>query len=88
MKGTHTGCVEKVTLPRLLRTVMNERGLNQTEAADAIGTSQVNVSRWLKGTFPKPDSYEGLCKFLNVNLDQLGALIIRTERVKWERQQW
>lgn len=80
--------MDKVTLPRLLRTVMNERGLTQMQTAAEIGTSQNNVSRWLQGTFPKAEFYEGLCKFLNVNLDQLGALIIRTERVKWERQQW
>ena len=84
----HTEYMDKVTLPRLMKTVMTERGLTQTDAARLIGTSQNNVSRWLNGTFPKAEFYEGLCKFLGVNLDQLGALIIRTERVKWEREQW
>jgi transcriptional regulator with XRE-family HTH domain len=75
-----------MTLPAALRAEIKSRGITQADAADIIGASKANLTRWIKnGQAPRPENYDSLCEFLGVDMDRLGSLIIQTERAKWER---
>lgn len=79
--------MEALTLPDALRQQMAKSGSTQAQAAAEIGTSQENVNRWIGGTKPKPQFYEQLCVYLDVSLEVLGGMIVRTELAKIGRGQ-
>lgn len=53
----------KAKLVSLLQTIIDERGLTQTNAAEVIGIGQPDVSRMLRGHF-RDFSVERLMRFL------------------------
>lgn len=53
-------------LAKMLKQIMKERHLTQTELAKQIGVTRPSISYWLKGSIPAGDNLEKLCRFLNV----------------------
>lgn len=57
-------------LRRALSARMAELGMNQTDAAAALGVSQSRVSRWLNGQPPSYERVPILARFLGVSEDE------------------
>ena len=56
----------------ILKEVMIEQDLNQTELAVKIGLKQSQVSEWLKGkSKPGYDSLKSICRALGVSGDRI-----------------
>ena len=59
----------------ILKDIMIELGLNQTDLANKIGIKQSQVSEWLKGkSKPGYDNIKLLCTKLNVSADRIFGL--------------
>ena len=55
-----------------LRTLIDQRGWTQQQAADAIGVSQANISRWLSENHePSADVLIRIAKVFGVTLEEL-----------------
>lgn len=68
---------------RSLGDAIRERVGNDTLEAHSLacGWDKNQLSRWANGGVePSPKSYEKLQEFLGVTLDELGALIVETQR--------
>jgi transcriptional regulator with XRE-family HTH domain len=59
------------------------RGITQKAAADEIGASESNLSRWLGGAVPEPPNEEGICRFLGITEKGYSMLFLETTRRKW-----
>src|SRR5712692_9932987 len=58
------------------------RAWTQSEVAERIGTTQVNVSRWEKGiTIPGPYYRQKLGELFSKSVDELGLISPKTEEV-------
>ena len=58
------------------------RAWTQSEVAERIGTTQVNVSRWEKGiTTPGPYYRQKLGELFSKSIDELGLISLKTEEV-------
>lgn len=56
----------------ILKELMIELNLNQSQLAEKIGLKQSQVSEWLKGkSKPGYDSLKSLCSALNVSGDRI-----------------
>ena len=56
----------------ILKDLMNEKDLNQTELANLIGIKQSQVSEWLKGkSKPGYDNLKAICTALNISGDEI-----------------
>lgn len=56
----------------ILKDLMNEYNLNQTQLANKIGVKQSQVSEWLNGkSKPGYDSLRAICVALNISADVL-----------------
>ncbi len=59
----------------ILKDIMIDRDLNQTQLAKAIGLKQSQVSEWLKGkSKPGYDSLKLICKNLDISGDVILGL--------------
>ena len=59
----------------ILRDVMIDLNLNQTEFADKIGVKQSQVSEWLSGkSKPGYDSLKAICENLQISGDRILGL--------------
>ena len=57
---------------KILKELRNENGLTQSQFANAIGTSQKNVSRWELGeTEPSAYFIKKIAEFYNVTTDYI-----------------
>lgn len=73
-------------MPAALLARIKDTGINRQDLAELIGTSEENISRWIKhGVRPGAQFTEKLCEFLQIDQDDLGALELRTEMEKWRR---
>ena len=62
----------KVVFAENLKSEMSEKRLTQQEFADALGTTQTQVSRWINGKFfPGFKYYVEICSYLQVKPDRL-----------------
>jgi predicted XRE-type DNA-binding protein len=68
----------KAQLVFKIETIMNDRGLKQTVAANLLGVKQPDVSKMLRGDF-KQFSVERLLRFL-VALNQDVEIVVRPHR--------
>jgi transcriptional regulator with XRE-family HTH domain len=78
MRTPHDDDMGRTLGERLLR-VRESKSHSQVAAAKSMGTSQGNVSRWENDT-SEPDGEHApmLMEYLNVDVDELGALRIWT----------
>lgn len=51
---------------KMLRQIMKERHLTQTELAKQIGVTRPSINGWLNGSVPSNENIDALCKVLNV----------------------
>ena len=59
----------------ILKDIMIDFGLNQTEFANKVGIKQSQVSEWLKGkSKPSYDSIKAICIALDISADRLLGL--------------
>jgi len=59
----------------VLRDIMVDKNLNQTQIAELIGVKQSQVSEWLSGkSNPGYDSLRMICKALDVSGDDILSL--------------
>ncbi len=59
-------------IKEILKDIMQENNLNQTQLAKLIGVKQSQVSEWLKGkSKPGYDSLKAICLALNVSGDEI-----------------
>ena len=59
----------------ILKDIMLEKNLNQTQLANIIGLKQSQVSEWLSGkSKPGYDSLKLICEKLNISGDQILGL--------------
>ena len=66
----------KVLRGERLRHLLEARGFSQDEFAQAVGTSQQHVSKWLRGvTDPLPEQLVSMAQALNVSVDYLLGLV-------------
>ncbi len=66
---------KKLSKLSLLKRERELRGLTQSQVAEHIGTTQINVSRWEKGnTFPSPYYRQQLSDFFGKSIQELGLL--------------
>lgn len=57
---------------KLLRIIRRQRGLTQTDVAEAVGVTQGAYHRWESGqTQPAPDTVNALCEILNTSHAEL-----------------
>jgi phage repressor protein C with HTH and peptisase S24 domain len=49
-----------MTMDNKIRAILKASGLNQTELAERLNTTQATVSRWLKGSEPKGRFFEAI----------------------------
>ena len=70
------------TLSGRLRSAIDEKNMTQYSASVAMGVSEANVSRWLKGAVPSARFYDPICAFLGIGRAELGQLIIAGEEGK------
>ena len=62
----------KMPLFEILKDIMIDKNLNQTQLANIIGVKQSQVSEWLKGkSKPGYDSLKAICINLNISADLL-----------------
>ncbi len=54
-----------------LSTLMEERGLSQSELARRLETSQSTVNRWINGTNPRKKQLRELAEVLSVRMEWL-----------------
>lgn len=67
------------TLGQVLEAARARHKDTQQNAADRMGTSQGNVHRWEADLAePKAEHFEVLMRYLEVDLNTLGALRVRT----------
>jgi len=67
-----------VTLAQALKAARREMGHTQTQAAQAIGTTQVSLSNWEHGTVPDwgaADVLAGVESYLGISRPELLVLI-------------
>ncbi len=76
---------ENKKFSRPLSHLKQERELKawtQSDVAERIGTTQVNVSRWEKGiTFPSPYYRQKLGELFNKSIQELGLILQKNEEV-------
>src|SRR6266581_3329249 len=76
---------ENKKFSRPLSHLKQERALKawtQSDVAERIGTTQVNVSRWEKGiTFPSPYYRQKLGELFNKSIQELGLILQKNEEV-------
>ena len=59
----------------ILKDIMIDFNLNQTELADKIGIKQSQVSEWLKGkSKPGYDNIKAICLALDISADRILGL--------------
>lgn len=59
----------------ILKDIMLDMNLNQTEFANKIGIKQSQVSEWLNGkSKPGYDNLKAICKNLDISADRLLGL--------------
>ena len=64
-----------MTFIEILKDLMIERNLNQSEFAKLIGVKQSQVSEWLKGkSKPGYDNLVNICKSLDISGDVILGL--------------
>ena len=68
----------KAQLVYKINTLLKERGLRQTEAAELFGVRQPDISKMLRGEF-RQFSVERLLRFL-VALDQDVSIVVKPHR--------
>lgn len=59
------------TLASKIRAVRAARGLNQTELAELLGTTQSTVTRWEKGSMPQGEMLQRLADFAGTTVERL-----------------
>ena len=63
---------KKIEILKRLGEILNEAHISQAGIARQMGTSPALISRWKKGDItPSVESYEKLCKILNVDINYL-----------------
>ena len=56
----------------VLKKLIEQKGISQSEFAEAIGVQDAAVSKWLSGIqIPKVELYDAICEYFDVTLDQL-----------------
>lgn len=64
----------------ILREAVEDRGLLQRQVADAIGQSQTQVSRYLRGEVTMDaEEIDKMCRFLGLNI---ADVITRADRAR------
>ena len=59
----------------ILKDIMIEKNLNQTQLANLIGIKQSQISEWLKGkSKPGYDSLKSICIALDISADEILGL--------------
>ena len=59
----------------ILKDIMIEKNLNQTQLANKVGIKQSQVSEWLKGkSKPGYDSLKAICLALDISADEILGL--------------
>ena len=58
-------------LATMLRQIMEERHITQTELAKQIGVTRPSINGWLNGSVPTSENIDALCKVLNVERSYL-----------------
>lgn len=58
-------------LATMLRQIMEERHITQTELAKQIGVTRPSINGWLNGSVPTSENIDALCKALNVERSYL-----------------
>ncbi len=69
----------------VLKELRNESGLTQTQFAEAIGTSQKNISRWELGeTEPSVYYLKKIAEFFNISIDYVLGLEDEAGRIVYQ----
>ena len=65
----------KESFPEILKELMIDLQLNQSQFADKIGVKQCQISEWLKGkNKPGYDSLKAICTAFDISADVLLGL--------------
>lgn len=65
----------RMDLATLLGQRIRDLGLTNTDVGNELGVDEATVSRWRRGTAPRPGKVEALAKFLQLpEADVLGAI--------------
>lgn len=63
---------KNLEITEILRELLDELKLNQTQFADKIGVKQSQVSEWLNGkSKPGYDNLKAMCEKLGISADRL-----------------
>ncbi len=77
--------VMEQTLAAALLEAIERRGLLRHEAAEIVGTSEANLSRWINDDrVPGPQFNEGLCRLLETDRAHLAVLKDQTMQARHE----
>lgn len=58
-------------LAKKVKAIRNAAGLNQTEFAERVGTTQSTVTRWENGSRPQGDMLQRIAEFANTTVERL-----------------
>ena len=79
----HTGCVKDQTLGRALRRKKAENGYTYRQLDPILGATANAINRWHEDrSRPTAEHAEALMAYLGVDIDELGALILRGEMLR------
>lgn len=66
----YVGCME-TNLSEKIKAIRSSLGLNQTEFAERVGTTQSTVTRWEKGSEPRGEHLQRLAELANTTVERL-----------------
>ena len=70
----------RATLGDVLSNAVDRDGRSFPELALLLGTSHAVVSQWCDDLLdPWPENFDALTEYLGIDLDELGALVIRSQ---------
>ena len=76
-----------MTFVEILKDIMIDKNLNQTQFAKLIGVKQSQVSEWLKGkSKPGYDNLKAICLAMNISADYLLGLTTK-QNIKQKNRQ-
>lgn len=70
--------IDTTVVPENIIRIMKEKGISQTELANAAGVQRVAINRWLcRRSLPRLDTIALVAKALDVSIDDLTKGMIK-----------
>lgn len=79
----HYQKINKMDIPKALKTIRTLRGISQTNLAKEIGKTPQIINYWEAGKYnPTPESIKKLCKVFKISPDLFYLLALEPKKIK------